>query len=173
MFEGQHETGIDPKGRVGLLQRYREQFEDTVTVFKRKDHVVVTTPGHFDKLVGFAGRRLSFEHEQGVRSFFDAKLQRDRRYFFGNKFDLAFDGQGRLTIPKTLRDAVDLNTDVVWVGCGEYLELWAKKHYVADCARWEQAGGFDMMFGSSTPAPYPPPADENGDPGDWGDVGRG
>jgi MraZ protein len=168
VFEGQHETGIDPKGRVGLLQRYREQFEDTVTVFKRKDHVVVTTPGHFDKLVGFAGRRLSFEHEQGVRSFFDAKLQRDRRYFFGNKFDLAFDGQGRLTIPKTLRDAVDLNTDVVWVGCGEYLELWAKKHYVADCARWEQAGGFDMMFGSGTPAPNSPPADLS-DPSLWGD----
>ncbi len=173
MFEGQHETGIDPKGRVSVLQRFREQLGENVTVFKRQDHLVLTSPQNFEKLIGFAGKQLSFEHEQGVKSFFDPKLQRDRRYFFGNKFEIGFDGQNRLTVPKTLRDDLDMYTDVVLVGCGEYMELWAKKHFLADCARWEQAGGFDMMFGSDSPAPYPSPANENGDPGDRGDVGRG
>ncbi|MDQ3023925.1 MAG: hypothetical protein M3R04_06025, partial [bacterium] len=146
MLEGRHETGVDDKGRVGLIAKFREHFGEAVTVLKWENHLMVMAPGNFEKLVGFVGDRLSFDNQQGVKNFFDPKLRRDRRYFFGNKFDLSFDAQGRLTVPKTLRDSVNLYSEVVWTGCGEYLELWAKKEWDADCARWEQDGGFDKLF---------------------------
>jgi MraZ protein len=152
LLEGRHETGIDDKGRVGLIAKFREHFGETVTVLKWKDHLMIMTPEKFEKLVGFVADRLSFDNQQGIKNFFNPKLQRDRRYFFGNKFDLAFDAQGRLTIPKTLRDSVNLYSDVVWNGCGEYVELWSKKDWDADCAQWEQAGGFDNLF-EDPPAP--------------------
>ena len=161
MFEGRHDTGVDEKGRVGLVQRYREHFADGVTVLKWDKHLMVMTPGNFEIVAGFVAQRLSFQSDEGVKNFFNPKLARDRRYFFGNKFDLGFDAQGRLTIPKTLRDSLDLYSDVVWVGCGEYLELWAKKHWDADCAQWEQAGGFDRLFGDE-PAPSSPSALDEG-----------
>jgi MraZ protein len=162
LFEGQHETGIDVKGRLSVLQRYREQLGENVTAFNRGDHLVLCSPAVFEKLIGYAEKQLSFEHEQGVKSFFNPKLVRDRRYFFGNKFELSFDGQNRLTIPKTLRERLSYVFDVVMVGCGEYLELWSKEKLHADCAQWEQSGGFDMMFGSETVAPSSPPANEDG-----------
>jgi division/cell wall cluster transcriptional repressor MraZ len=152
VLEGWHETGVDEKGRVGLLQKYREHFSEAVTVLKWQNHLMVMTPGNFDKLAGFIAEKLSFDRTEGIKSFFSPKVQRDRRYFFGNKFDLSFDAQGRVTLPKALRDSCDLYSEVVWNGCGEYLELWAKKHWVADCAEWEQAGGFDNLF-EGTPAP--------------------
>jgi division/cell wall cluster transcriptional repressor MraZ len=158
---------VDDKGRVGLVQRYREHFGDGVTVLKWANHLVVMKPETFDRVAGFVAKRLALESDEGVKSFFNPKLSRDRRYFFGNKFDLGFDAQGRLTVPKTLRDNTDLYSEVVWVGCGDYLELWAKKHWDADCAQWEQAGGFDRLFGDE-PAPSTPSALDDSDPGGTG-----
>ena len=170
-LEGRHDTGMDDKGRVGVVARFREKFGEAVTVLKWENHLMVLPPEHFERLAGYVAKRLSLNSEAGVKNFFNPKLQRDRRYFFGNKFDLSFDAQGRLTIPKTLRDSCDLYAEVVWNGCGDYLELWAKKHYDADCAQWEQAGGFDNLFGDDQPASTNPlapinfPGDDGDDPG--------
>jgi len=166
MLDWRHDTSVDAKGRVGLAQRHREKFGPVVALLKWNDHLIVFAPDKLEKLLGFVARRLSFDSEEGTRNFFDPKLQRDRRYFYSNMVELDFDAQGRLTIPKGLRDAVDLYSDVVWLGCGEYAELWATKHHLADCARWEEAGGFDRLFGS-TPPPMNPSA-QDGQPGDEG-----
>ncbi len=37
------------------------------------------------------------------------------------------DGQGRAIIPKTLRREVKIEKDVVTVGMGDYIEVWAKE----------------------------------------------
>ena len=166
-LSSQHETTIDAKGRVGLPQYFRKHLDEDVTVLKWKDHLMVIYPHNFERLVGFVGQRLSLSSSEGVKNFFNPKARQDRRYFFGNKFDLNFDAQGRLTIPKTLRDSLDLYSDVIWVGCGDYVELWAKKHYMDDCARWEEAGGYDELF-ADEPPPNNPSAqlDGFGDEGD-------
>jgi DNA-binding transcriptional regulator/RsmH inhibitor MraZ len=103
-----------------------------------------------------------------VRSFFNSKTRQDRRFFFGKKVDLEFDPQGRLTIPKNLRDDKDLypTVDVVLVGCGDYVELLAKKHYQADCARWEAAGGYEKLFSDNPPLPDYPQSPDNAEGSD-------
>ena len=37
------------------------------------------------------------------------------------------DGQGRAIIPKFLRNEVRIEKDVVTVGMGDYIEIWAKE----------------------------------------------
>ena len=166
-LSSQHETSCDAKGRIGLPQHFRKHLGDEVTVLKWKDHLMVIHPDNFEQLAGFVGQRLSLSNAEGVRNFFNPKARRDRRYFFGNKFDLSFDAQGRLTIPKTLRDSLDLYSDVIWVGCGDYVELWAKKHYTDDCARWEEAGGYDELFADEPPLDNPSAhEDGSGDEGE-------
>ncbi len=48
------------------------------------------------------------------------------------------DGQGRVTIPKNLRAAVKIDKDVILVGLGNYLEIWAKE------VRQESVGGLSI-----------------------------
>ena len=105
---------------------------------------------------------------EGVKNFFNPKARQDRRFFFGKKVDLEFDPQGRLTIPKNLRDDKDLypTVEVVIVGCGDYVELLAKKHYLADCARWEAAGGYEKLFSDTPSLPDQPQSPEDADGSD-------
>jgi MraZ protein len=165
-LSGQHEVTIDSKGRVGLPQELRKHLDGEVTVLKWKDHLVVVQPEKFNRLAGFVGNRVSLDSDSGAQGFFNPKLQRDRRHFFGNMFELAFDAQGRLTIPKTLRESMSFVSDVVWIGCGDYVELWSKKAYDADCARWEEAGGYDELF--AAPLPESPSAPITDAPGGEG-----
>ncbi len=165
-LRGQHLVMIDSKGRVGLPTELRRHLDGNVLVLKWKDHLKVVKPEKFNQLAGFVGSRVSVDAENGGYNFFNPKTQHDRRHFFGNMFDLSFDAQGRLTIPKELRESMSYVSDVVWVGCGDYAELWSKKAYEADCARWEEAGGYDELF--AAPLPDFPSAPNDDAPGGEG-----
>lgn len=165
-LSGEAETTVDVKGRVVVSQQLRKGFGNTVSVlYWAKDRLMLMPPENFDKLVDKLAPNLSLDSSEGVKNFFNSKNRQDRRFFFGKKVDLEFDPQGRLTIPKSLRDDKDLypTVDVVLVGCGDYVELLAKKHYLADCARWEAAGGYENLFSDTPPLPdplsWPEPAD--------------
>ena len=161
MLGGQLESVVDPKGRLAMPQHFRRHFGETVTVLRWDHCLMVLGPENFEKIARHVASRQTLSTAQGIRSFFDQKAQRDRRHFFGSVYELNFDAQGRLTIPKGLRDSHDLYSEVMWVGCGEYVELWAMKHWVADCARWEEAGGYREMF-ADPPLPEIPSAPERG-----------
>jgi MraZ protein len=45
--------------------------------------------------------------------------------FFGNAERADLDGQGRLVIPQSLRTRAGLSREVVVLGVGERLEIWA------------------------------------------------
>ena len=165
-IRGQYSVTIDSKGRVGLPTDLREHIDGKVLVIKWKDHLKVIKPEKFNQLAGFVGNRVSVNGEAGGQNFFNPKTQRDRRHFFGNMFDLSFDTQGRLTIPKELRESMGYVSDLLWIGCSDYVELWSKKAYEADCARWEGAGGYDELF--TAPLPDTPSAPITDAPGGEG-----
>lgn len=50
--------------------------------------------------------------------------------------DLSFDDVGRVVIPQKLRAKAKLDKDVLLIGCGDRLEIWAKEEY----AEFERKG---------------------------------
>jgi MraZ protein len=44
--------------------------------------------------------------------------------FFGSGFETTLDRQGRITIPRSLRDRAGIQSDAVMFGAGDRLELW-------------------------------------------------
>lgn len=53
-----------------------------------------------------------------------------RRALFGRTWEVEFDKQNRVLIPMPLRLHAGLSKDVLVVGTGEYLEIWAPETYV-------------------------------------------
>ena len=66
------------------------------------------------------------------------------RYFQGNSFDTELDASGRVILPAPLLEHTGIQKEVVVVGVGDHLEVWAKE-------RWEeQQGALDAEIGEVT-----------------------
>ncbi len=49
------------------------------------------------------------------------------RLFFGSSDEARVDGQGRITIPQRLREAVGITKDVVVLGVRDRMEIWDRR----------------------------------------------
>ena len=54
-----------------------------------------------------------------------------RHIFISQSFELILDRQGRIVIPKLLREHAHLSGDIVLVGTGNKFEMWSKKKWDA------------------------------------------
>ncbi len=64
--------------------------------------------------------------------FSSADARKFERLFVGTAVPLSVDRQGRIELPAPLRERAGINGEVVWLGVGTRIELWA-------AARWQQA----------------------------------
>ena len=159
---GDYPTVIDSKGRVGL-GRFQQHFGDSVIALRMTDHLVVLSPAQFDLISGGIRKKTAFDTEENVYKFFDLEMQLFKRHFYSNAFEIPLDAQGRLTVPKKMRSKLGLVEDVIWVGCGDRLELWEADKYKEDCVIWEHKGG-PARVATMLSAPDPIATQEDGGP---------
>ncbi|MCA1838967.1 MAG: division/cell wall cluster transcriptional repressor MraZ [Actinomycetota bacterium] len=125
MLLGEFRHSLDPKGRVFLPARWREELKDGVVVTRGLDGcLLLMTRQRFDKKAGEL-ESLTEEH----------KANRDySRVFFSAASEEQVDKQGRMNIPSGLREAAGLGKEVVLVGVNSRAEIWDK-------TRWEAYHG--------------------------------
>jgi len=125
MFRGRYEHAIDSKGRISIPSKFRE-----ILTEKYDDRLVIT---NFDTcLVAFPYEEWSvLEQKVNSLSLVKKEAKTFLRFFYSSAIDCMIDKQGRLLIPQTLRDYANLQRDVILVGEGKKIEIWAKE-------RWEE-----------------------------------
>ena len=125
MFRGRYEYTIDSKGRISIPSKFREiltERYDNRLVITNFDHCLVALPFEEWSLLEQKANALSLVKKE-ARTFL--------RFFYSSGIDCVIDKQGRLLIPQALRDYASLQKDVVLVGEGKKIEIWAKE-------RWEE-----------------------------------
>lgn len=116
MFLGQYRHQLDKKGRITIPSRFREKLSDGAFIFQGFDNnLLLMTPDTFETITS----RISH------LSFTDPTARSLSRLLFANAADIEMDGSGRMLIPPFLREAMGLNGEVVLVGTGSYVEIWA------------------------------------------------
>lgn len=132
---GEHRYQMDPKGRISLPAKFREAFKAGVHL----------TLGQEGCLYAFPPEEWTREkgrvEEQGLASRANRGYT---RVFFGNAEAVELDGQGRLVIPRRLREKAGLQKDVAVVGVSERLEIWDSEdwdRYAADQEASYRSGG--------------------------------
>ncbi len=123
MFRGRYEHTIDSKGRISIPSKFREVLSE-----KYDDRLVIT---NFDQcLVAFPYEEWSaLEQKVTSLSLLKKEVKTFLRFFYSSAMDCSIDKQGRLLIPPTLRDYAVLQKDVVLVGEGKKIEIWAKERW--------------------------------------------
>jgi MraZ protein len=117
---GTHSYQLDPKGRLSLPARFREAFADGAWLTIGQDGCL------------FAFPRVEWERrsdEVSASPLSDAAGRAYARLFFGSSDEVRIDGQGRLTLPGRLRDAVGIAKDVVVLGVRDRVEIWDRETY--------------------------------------------
>ena len=115
---GEHHYQMDPKGRISLPVDYREELRTGVYI-----------------TLGMDGCLWAFPDEEWERQRRDIESwplsapgnRGYARVFFGNAERVDLDSQGRLVVPRRLRDKARLEKDVVVMGVGSRLEIWPRE----------------------------------------------
>jgi MraZ protein len=123
VFVGEYQHTMDGKGRVVLPARFRKALEkDGLVLTKGQDECVFIWPTDDWEEEAERMRRLP-----GTNS----RYRGYKRSFFSGAEPQTLDGQGRITIPHSLRAFAALEKDLAVVGVAERIEIW-------DAERWNQ-----------------------------------
>lgn len=122
MFLGEYQHLVDPKGRVILPARFRQELEGGLIVTKGfEDCLVVYTTADWKKVVDQLRNLPTTKKE--ARALV--------RNMLSGASSNTLDRQGRVMIPQNLRDFAGLKKDVIVIGVGNRVEIW-------DNAKWEK-----------------------------------
>ena len=123
MFMGEYNHTIDPKGRVIIPAKFRENLGSQFVITKGLDGCLYGYPYDTWEEVG-KNLQESMKANKEARKF--------SRFFFASASSCDIDKQGRILIPANLRDYAGLKKDVVLAGNLTHIEIWDKDKWDAD-----------------------------------------
>jgi MraZ protein len=135
-FRGHFEHTLDAKNRLSIPTRFRTAFSSGTVLAKTPEPcVAIWTPETNEAIIE---RALSGLNPMG------AEYRKAQRFFQGNSFEVDLDASGRVTLPGALITHAGIEKDVVVVGVGDHLEVWARQ-------RWqEEQEALDAEIGEVT-----------------------
>ncbi len=120
MLMGSYQHNIDPKGRVIMPAKFREELGEVFYATKGPDETVhVLSAENWEEL----GKKIC--------ALPSSKSKDLSRFVFSSAAELMPDKQGRVLLPQVLRDFAHLDKDVMIIGTGSRVEIW-------DLARWNK-----------------------------------
>ena len=121
MFRGASQITLDDKGRMAIPKRYRERLDD------HADGNLVATVDRECLLIYPLPDWEEFELKLMAVPNFNPAARRLQRIMMGYSKDLHMDKNGRVLLPKELRDVASLEKHAVLLGQGNKFELWDKE----------------------------------------------
>lgn len=120
MFLGEYQHSLDPKARVTIPARFREELGCKFVATKGLDNCIFIYPMDEWKVLEGKLRTLPFTRSD-VRSFV--------RFFFAGACEMEMDKQGRILLPVNLRDYAGIEKDLVIIGVGSRIEIWSSESW--------------------------------------------
>ncbi len=116
MFLNQFHHTFDDKGRLTIPAKFRELPEGGVFVIQGLDrNLMVLPPDSF---------KILYDRVMAM-NFADPAARLLRRIILGNALPVVPDGSGRILLTENLREYAALKEEVVFVGQGDYFEIWS------------------------------------------------
>ncbi len=118
MLKGEYSHNIDPKGRLIVPAKLRDDLGENFVITKGMEHCLYVYPEK---------EWESFEKKLEDLPTNTDKTARAFAYFFqGSATDGDLDKQGRTLVPAVLREYAGLDKEVTFIGMGNRAEIWDK-----------------------------------------------
>ncbi|WP_071027221.1 division/cell wall cluster transcriptional repressor MraZ [Peptoniphilus raoultii] len=119
MLIGEYYHNLDPKGRITIPSKFREDLTDFVMT-KGLDNCLFLYPKNEWIKIENKLKELPMTNK-AVRSFV--------RTFFSGATSSTIDKQGRVIIPQNLRDYAEIKDSSVIIGLSNRAEIWAEENW--------------------------------------------
>jgi MraZ protein len=116
MFLNQYQHFFDDKGRLTIPSKFRELPAEGAFVVQGLDRNLMVLPPAVFQLIY---NRLM------AMNLTDPTARLLRRIILGNALPVVPDGAGRILLSQNLKEYADLKENVVFVGQGDYFEIWS------------------------------------------------
>lgn len=123
MFKGLFEHQLDDKNRLRIPSRFKKELtgehgEKTYSFFRGMNRCICVMEDELldEKIAAFADEGIS-------------EASKASTMFFGNIFPAEEDAQGRVVLPTVLKKMAGIKKDIVTLGRGKRLEIWAAERY--------------------------------------------
>lgn len=131
MFIGTYRHSVDEKNRMRVPPKFKIGLGSTFII----------TKGTGKNLYAFSKEQFDALYNKLVNlPLFDEEAQKPIRKFLSSAFEAEEDGQGRILLPKELLAHAGINKNLVSVGVGSRIEIWAEEV-------WESNSSEDVDFG--------------------------
>lgn len=115
MFLNQYRHSFDDKGRLTIPAKFRILPDEGAYVIQGLDrNLMVLPPDVF---------RVIYDRLMAM-SLTDPSARLLRRIILGNAQQVTLDSAGRILLSQNLREYANLKDEVVFVGQGDYFEIW-------------------------------------------------
>lgn len=122
MLIGEYQHNIDPKGRVFIPARLREDLGERFFVTRGPDACLFAySQKEWDVL------------EARVRAMPMSKARKLQIYLFASAACVEADKQGRILLPPNLREHAGLTKDVMIIGASSRVEIWDRQRWLDFC----------------------------------------
>ncbi len=116
MLTGTYEHSLDPKGRLFIPAKLREELGTEIVLTRSPDKCInIYSKADWEAL---AQKILDRPMSENIKT---------RRNFFKMATITSADSQGRVLIPTNLREHANLEKDAIIIGVGDSLEIWDAK----------------------------------------------
>ncbi|NOY15055.1 MAG: division/cell wall cluster transcriptional repressor MraZ [bacterium] len=119
MIIGQYSAKAESNGRVMLPKKIR-QFLKTKKLIVTRGYdgcLLLINTGQFQQVI----------KDIVSQSFLNPDKRNTERFLLGSAFELEIDNHGRLIIPDTLKKYAGLKHQLIFVGLGNRIEIWAQE----------------------------------------------
>ena len=120
-FMSEYNHTIDPKGRLIVPTKFREQLGEAFVITKGNDGCLAIYTN--EAWETFLGKIQTLPANNHIRTYV--------RNIVGSSVEVVTDKQGRILVPGNLREHAGLDKDVVLVGVIDKIEVWDKERWGA------------------------------------------
>jgi MraZ protein len=120
MFIGEYNHSLDPKNRLIVPAKFREQLGEAFVMTKGLDNCLFVYSINEWRVVEEKLKTLPMTNKD-ARAFV--------RFFFAGASECEIDKQGRTLIPSNLKDHANIDKDVVIIGVSTRIEIWSLEQW--------------------------------------------
>ena len=129
MFIGEYRHNIDAKGRLILPAKFRSCLGERWIATRGLDHCLFVFP--LEEWQGMEEKMRNLPlTKKDARAF--------SRFFFSGATECELDGQGRILLPPSLREYVQISKEVAVIGVSSRIEIWVAERWDEYCAGAEE-----------------------------------